>query len=74
MKLTPKQQIFCTEYLVDLNATKAAIRAGYSNKTARFIATENLSKPNVAQRIAELKEKRNERVLIQADDVVRELA
>lgn len=43
-RLTAKQQRFCDEYLIDLNATQAAIRAGYSEKTARQIGTENLSK------------------------------
>lgn len=46
-KLTAKQQRFCDEYLIDLNATQAAIRAGYSEKTAAVIATENLRKPNI---------------------------
>lgn len=50
-KLTAKQQRFCDEYLVDLNATQAAIRAGYSEKTAAVIATENLRKPNIAEYI-----------------------
>lgn len=46
-KLKPKQQRFCDEYLVDLNATQAAIRAGYSAKTARVIGAENLTKPAI---------------------------
>ena len=45
--LTEKQKRFCDEYLIDLNATQAAIRAGYSEKTARQTATENLSKPYI---------------------------
>ena len=45
--MTPKQQKFCDEYLISGNATDAAIKAGYSPKTAKQIATENLSKPNV---------------------------
>ena len=44
-KLTAKQQRFCDEYLIDLNATQAAIRAGYSEKTAKQIGQENLTKP-----------------------------
>lgn len=44
-KMTPKQKRFCDEYLIDLNATQAAIRAGYSKKTAQAIGTENLTKP-----------------------------
>ena len=50
-KLTAKQQRFCDEYLTDLNATQAAIRAGYSEKTARQIGTENLSKPYIREYI-----------------------
>lgn len=51
-KLTAKQQRFCDEYLIDLNATQAAIRAGYSKKTAGAIATENLQKPYLKEYIA----------------------
>lgn len=52
-KLTAKQKKFCEEYLVDLNATQAAKRAGYSPKTAFSIAVENLKKPLIAQYIQE---------------------
>ncbi len=51
--LTPKQQRFVDEYIVDWNGTQAAIRAGYSKKTARSIAAENLTKPDVARAIQE---------------------
>lgn len=51
-KLTPKQERFIDEYLVDLNATKASVRAGYSKHTAQRIGSENLSKPLVAEAIA----------------------
>lgn len=50
-KLTAKQQRFCDEYLIDLNATKAAVRAGYSEKSARQMATENMSKPSIKEYI-----------------------
>ncbi|MEK7764378.1 MAG: terminase small subunit [Nitrospirota bacterium] len=50
-QLTPKQQRFVQEYAVDLNGTQAAIRAGYSPKTARSIASENLQRPAVKQAI-----------------------
>lgn len=50
-KLTPKQKIFVAEYCVDKNATQAAIRAGYSKKTAGSIGDENLTKPEIAQAI-----------------------
>lgn len=47
MAMTAKQKRFCDEYLISLNATQAAIRAGYSVKNARNIASENLTKPNI---------------------------
>ncbi|CCQ72407.1 terminase small subunit [Magnetospira sp. QH-2] len=50
--LSPKQQRFVEEYLLDLNATQAAVRAGYSERTARQIGSENLSKPDIQQGIA----------------------
>lgn len=52
-KLTEKQKRFVDEYLIDLNATQAAIRAGYSKKTAHVIGTENLQKPEIKKRIDE---------------------
>ena len=51
IKLTPKQEKFVQEYMIDLNATQAAIRAGYSKKTAYSIGNENLNKPEIASRI-----------------------
>ena len=71
--LTAKQQVFVEEYLVDLNATQAAIRAGYSKKTARFIGCENLTKPNIAAKIAELQAERARRVGVEADEVLEHL-
>lgn len=73
MSLTPKQQRFVDEYLVDLNATQAAIRAGYSEKTASVIAAENLSKPNIAQSIQEAMKKRGQRTGVTADRVLLEI-
>lgn len=72
--LTPKQQRFVEEYLIDLNATKAAIRAGYSEKTAKEIGSENLAKPNIAKAIQEAQNKRAERTEITQDMVLQELA
>jgi phage terminase small subunit len=72
-KLTDKQEMFCKEYLIDLNATQAAIRAGYSKKTASVIANENLIKPYIQKRIAELKEERSKRIEIDSDGVLKEL-
>lgn len=74
MPLTPKQERFCQEYLVDLNGTQAAIRAGYSPKTANEIAAENLAKPSIVARVAELQAERATRTQVTADRVVRELA
>lgn len=70
-KLTAKQERFCGEYLIDLNATKAAERSGYKNN-ARQIGSENLSKPVIAERIAELKQERSNRLQIDADWVLRQ--
>jgi phage terminase small subunit len=52
--LTPKQKIFCEEYIVDWNATRAAKVAGYSEKTAYSIGSENLSKPEIQAYIEEI--------------------
>jgi phage terminase small subunit len=71
--LTPKQARFVEEYLVDLNATQAAIRAGYSKGTARAIASENLSKPDIQQAIVEAMKKREKRTQITQDRVLLEL-
>lgn len=60
-KMTAKQKRFCDEYLICLNATQAAIRAGYSVKNARNIASENLTKPNIKEYIdARMEEKESE--------------
>ena len=49
--MTEKQKLFCEEYLIDLNATQAALRAGYSEKTAYSIGNENLKKPEIQEYI-----------------------
>ena len=72
--LTAKQRAFVDEYLVDLNATQAAIRAGYSRKTAAQVGAENLRKPYIAEAVEEAKEGRAERTRVSADKVVAELA
>lgn len=74
MALTDKQRRFVDEYLVDLNATQAAIRAGYSQKTARQIGDENLSKPDIAKAVQEAQAARATRTEITQDMVLRELA
>ncbi|WP_336792455.1 terminase small subunit [Pantoea anthophila] len=73
MALTDKQEMFCREYLIDLNATQAAIRAGYSKNSANEQGAQNLAKLSIAQRIIELKAERNERVEVDADYVLRRL-
>ena len=71
--MTPKQQRFVEEYLVDLNATQAAIRSGYSAKTAGSIGQENLKKPEIAAAIAEGQADLAARTRINAEMVVNEL-
>ena len=71
--LTPKQSIFVKEYLVDLNGTAAAIRSGYSEKTARQMASQNLAKINISQAIQEGFRKRQERLEIDQDWVLERL-
>ncbi|WP_339451564.1 terminase small subunit [Pseudomonas sp. JAI120] len=73
MALTQKQRLFVDEYLIDLNATQAAIRAGYSKKTAGQIGDENLKKPQIAESIKEAMDSRNKRVQINADYVLNRL-
>lgn len=78
--LTAKQEKFCQEYMIDLNATQAAIRAGYAAKSVNtdrlcnIIGTQNLVKISVKAEIQRLKAERSERTEIKADDVVLELA
>lgn len=72
-KLTDKQIIFCKEYITDFNATRAAEAAGYSKKTARSVGSENLSKPDIQNKISELMEKRNNNLQLSAERVVNEL-
>ena len=71
-KLTNRQKKFCHEYLVDLNATQAAIRAGYREKTARVIGAENLTKPYIKARIEELQAEIAKRNRITTDYLVNE--
>ena len=67
IELTAKQQRFIDEYLVDLNGTQAAIRAGYSPDTAKQMASENLSKPYLQLAIAEARKQQQARTHINAD-------
>jgi phage terminase small subunit len=70
--ISPKQTRFVEEYLVDLNATQAAIRAGYSQKTARQIGSENLAKPDIQNAITSLKIERSARLEVDADWVLQQ--
>lgn len=72
-KLTPKQKRFCEEYLIDLNATQAAIRAGYSEKTAQIIGFENLTKPIISKFIKEKQEELSKKASISAEWVLKRL-
>lgn len=73
VKLTAKQQRFCDEYLIDLNATQAAIRAGYSEKTARQIGTENLSKPAISEYIEKRMAEKEDALIAKQDEVMKYL-
>lgn len=68
-KLTPKQEKFCVEYLVDLNATQAAIRAGYSEKTAEATASRLLRNVKVQTRIQELRKEYFTKTIASAAEV-----
>lgn len=71
--MTPKQAAFVDEYLIDLNATQAAIRAGYSAKTAGSYGHENLRKPEVQSAIADRSRARSERTEITQDLVLTDI-
>jgi len=72
--LTAKQSRFVEEYLVDLNATQAAIRAGYSEKTAKSQGQRLLTNVDVAKLLSEAQASRSDRVQIDADWVLTRLA
>lgn len=74
MALTPKIQCFVNEYIVDLNGTQAAIRAGYSARTANVQASQLLAKPNVQAAVQAAMAKREARTEITQDMVLKELA
>ena len=71
-KLTPKEERFCQEYVLLLNATRAAVNAGYSEKTARSIGSQNLTKLNIQNKISELKNNLAETSEISALRVIKE--
>ena len=72
--LTPKQERFCLEYLVDLNATQAAIRAGYSQESAGTISNENMQKPEIQEYIQALRVARSAETKIDAAWLLTRLA
>lgn len=74
MALTKKQKRFCEEYLIDLNATQAAIRAGYSPESARQSGADNMKNPYIRARIEKAMADRSRRTGVNADRVVMELA
>jgi phage terminase small subunit len=70
-KLSAKQEAFCREYIVDLNGSQAAIRAGYTESASRVTASELLAKGNIQARVSELIGKRNDAVDVDAIYVLR---
>lgn len=74
VNLTGKQEAFCNEYLVDLNGTQAAIRAGYSEDSAANIAYENMRKPEISARIAELRDQMGRGFNITRERIAQEYA
>jgi phage terminase small subunit len=72
-KLTPKQEAFVREYLIDLNATQAAIRAGYSPKTAQEQSSRLLSKAMVVKAVQLGMDKRADKLSLTAEDVLRDI-
>ena len=69
-QLTAKQEAFCREYCVDFNATQAAIRAGYSERSANQMAAENMAKHGVKERIAELQKTHNKKIDLNREYVI----
>lgn len=71
--MTEKQKRFCDEYLISLNATQAAIKAGYSKKTAKQIGLENLTKPTVKKYIDERMAEKEAELIADSDEVLKYL-
>ena len=67
--MTPRQEKFCIEYLIDLNATQAAIRAGYSKKTADRIANQNLRRLEIQSRIKKMRDEYYDKTIMSAKEV-----
>lgn len=73
-RMTAKQQRFCDEYLIDMNGTQAAIRAGYKEKTAAVIASENLRKPNIQEYIEKRMAEKEDALIAKQDEVLKYLS
>lgn len=73
MKLTKKQEMFVEEYIIDLNATQAAIRAGYSKKTAGQIGEQNLKKLEIQQAINKKLAEKKEKLIMKQDEILERL-
>jgi len=71
--LTPKQAKFCTEYLIDLNGSAAAVRAGYAPKNARITAAKLLTNANIQAYLQQLKQQQQTRTQITSDWVIQQL-
>lgn len=72
-RMTAKQKRFCDEYLIDLNATQAAIRAGYSERSANRIGTENMSKPVIKAYITARMAEKDKELIASQDEVLKYL-
>lgn len=72
-KLTRRQELFVEEYLIDLNATQAAIRAGYSQKTARSQGQRMLTKVDIQQAISERMEEKKSDIIMKQDEILERL-
>ena len=71
--MTEKQKLFCEEYLISLNATQAAIKAGYSKKTAYSIGNENLKKPEIQEYIQKRLKEKEDALIAKQDEVLKTL-
>ena len=71
--MTEKQKLFCEEYLIDLNATQASLRAGYSEKTAYSIGNENLKKPEIQEYIQKRLKEKEDALIAKQDEVLKTL-
>lgn len=72
--MTEKQKRFCDEYLIDLNAAQAAIRAGYSEKAAKQVGSENLTKPDLKKYIKDRMKEKEESLIAKQDEVLKYLS